>query len=112
MTPGVKFSTTTSAVLTNACTMARASGAFRFSVRLRLPMIARQERRRHAGIVATRHQPPRLIAGAGLFDLDDIGAELRELLRRERSGEYLGEIDDSNAVERARQKGMLFRNRA
>ena len=39
MTPGVKFSTTTSAVRTNACTMARASGALRFSVRLRLPML-------------------------------------------------------------------------
>jgi len=47
-----------------------------------------------------------------LFDLYDVGAELRELLRRERSCEYLGEIDDSNAVERARQEKMLFRNRA
>ena len=88
--------------------MARACDALRFSVRLACRCCT-SETTATCRVVAG-HEAAGLIAGAGLLDLDDVGAELRELLRREWPGEYLSEVDHSNAVERERQEGIPVRN--
>jgi hypothetical protein len=51
--------------------------------------------------VAQERRPPlaRVVAMAGTFDLDHLGAEVREVLRGPRPGEHACEIEDADAVE-------------
>ena len=44
---------------------------------------------------------PRLVAGPGRLDLDDVGAHVAQHLPAERPGHHLAELDDADAVERA-----------
>ena len=50
-------------------------------------------------------RPPaaRLVAAAGSFDLDDVGAEVGQQLARPRSGEHATQIDDFQSVEGSAQ---------
>ena len=52
----------------------------------------------------TRHRPHRadIVAGAGVLDLDHLGAVIGEVLGGERAGQQTGEIEDAQAGERGR----------
>ena len=47
-----------------------------------------------------RAERARLVAPAGLLDLDDVGAHVAEALGAERSGDDAAEVDDADALER------------
>jgi hypothetical protein len=42
---------------------------------------------------------PLRVAAVGIFDLDDLGAEIGQRLRAGRAGDDAGEIDDQQTVE-------------
>jgi hypothetical protein len=44
------------------------------------------------------------ITAGGIFNFDDLGAELGEHQRGERAGQEAGEIEDTNALERRRHQ--------
>ena len=48
----------------------------------------------------------RIIAGARLFDLDDLCAEIGEQLRAPGSGEHPGEVENADAFEGKRHVRM------
>src|SRR5262249_108216 len=52
---------------------------------------------------------PREIAGVGELDLDDLGAQERELIGTERPRQHIGEIEDADAVEKATHAGYSTR---
>ena len=58
-------------------------------------------RSRHEG----RRKAARVVAGAGLFDLDDVGAEVRKHLHAGRSRQHPREIEHLDALERSGRLG-------
>jgi hypothetical protein len=78
---------------------------------------------RHRALVARLHLPPdrgavfeqppfaQRVARAGGFDLDHIGAEIRQRLGRERPGDQLPEFEDLEAGKRAGCRGGRFNRR-
>ena len=54
------------------------------------------------GFAANERRPPRprLIAGAGALDLDDIGAKVAKQHRAIRAGEGFGQFDNPDSIER------------
>ena len=50
-----------------------------------------------------------LVGIVGMLDFDHIGAEHGELISRERAGQYMGDVDDANALERSGHAGLLGR---
>ena len=102
MTPGRKFSTTTSASAASFRKISRASFFFRFSVidflfafcaRKLVPISSLFS---FGTLPSLRARSP----SSRVLDLDHLGAEEREVERRERPRENVREVEDANAVER------------
>jgi hypothetical protein len=82
-----------------------------------LDALGRLEVERHVALVPVDHQErgrlavlvrwpcARLVAGPGVFHLDDVGAQVGQEHAAERSGQHTGEIEDANAVEREGRGG-------
>ena len=66
--------------------------------------LAGVRRQEHRALALPERRPPgaRVVA-AGRLDLDDVGAERREQLRRGRPGERRGHVDDERPLERAQR---------
>src|SRR5690606_34249506 len=47
-----------------------------------------------------RAPPARVVAGAGALDLDDVGAQIGQVLRAPGAGEHAREVENANAGER------------
>ncbi len=101
MTSGRKFSTRTSAFATSFLKISLPSGALRFSVTdFLLAFWARKlvpiSILLYFGTLpSSRARSPRL----GVLDLDDLGAEEREVQRAERPGEDIGQVEDADSGE-------------
>ena len=50
-------------------------------------------------LVDERRHPAHVVATGGVLDLDDVGAEVRQEHRAERSRQQSGEVEDSHVVE-------------
>ena len=62
-----------------------------------------------ARVAAHRAHGARVVAGAGVFDLDDVGAVIGEVLGGQGAGEEAGEIEDAHALEwRAARGGVVL----
>ncbi len=48
-----------------------------------------------------------LVGLVGMLDLDHVGAEDGELIRRERASQHMGDVNDANALERSGHAGLL-----
>src|SRR5262249_14927268 len=63
----------------------------------------REEQRRLGGLVdavVVGRRGADVVAGAGVLDLDDVGAEVAEQQRAEASGEQPAEVEDADALKR------------
>ena len=100
MTPGRKFSITTSALAASRCTISIDFGLVRSSARKRLlalmPMNPVDRLRADQSLLGG---PAAHVVPAGALDLDDVGAEQRQLVAAEGPGEHLREIEDADAGE-------------
>jgi hypothetical protein len=102
MTPGRKFSITTSAVRTRRRNTSLPAVLLRLMVTERLPAFLGEERGPHQrpverGICAELAGE---IARTGRLDLDDLSAQQRELIGPERPCQHIGEIEHTNAAEK------------
>jgi len=97
--PGWKFSTKTSACETNRFRISAPSGFLKSSVADYLVAAFLQPGQRVASLRDGAELAQR-IAHLRQLDLDDFGAELRQLRRAERAGEKARYIDDANALHR------------
>ena len=61
----------------------------------------RQERRAHVAAVEflVGAGAAALVGIVGMLDLDDVGAQHRQLIGRERPGQHMGDVDDANSLE-------------
>ena len=102
MTPGRKFSHTTSALAARRLTISIASGFAQ--VERDAALVAVHAERKDGAIFRSAHfsvgeRAARLVALVRL-DLDDVGAEQRELVGAVGAGEVAGEVEDADAGER------------
>ena len=102
MTPGLKFSTRTSARRTMRSTAARPSGRLRSTAIRALVVVDADERGRHLASAEAGEveHPARDVTARGRLDLDDLRPEQPELVGRDRPGHDLGEVDDPDPFER------------
>src|SRR5216683_107005 len=109
ITPGRKFSITTSALAASCLTMVIASGFCRSSVRLRLlPLIACQPGARpRSAHSRLRGGAAHVLAFAPLH-LDDVGAEQRELVACVGACQHLREVKNLHAFERSGHVDVLL----
>ena len=64
---------------------------------------------KHGALSAAERRPaPRLIAGAGRLDLDDLGAEVAQILGAERAREHLGEVENADAGQSVVRRAHAF----
>ena len=62
-----------------------------------------------ARVAAHRAHGARVVAGAGVFDLDDVGAVIGQMLGGQGAGKEAGEIEDAHALEwRAARGGVVL----
>src|SRR5580700_8834007 len=111
MTPGRKFSITTSAVRSRRRNTSLPAALLRLMVTERLPAFwARKEAPISA--VLERGIGAELageIARTGRLDLDDLGAQQCELIGPERPCQHIGEIEHANAAEKSAHAGHSTR---
>src|SRR5512141_1456444 len=101
ITPGRKFSITTSTSAASCLTIVIASGSERSSVRLRLlPLIACQPGARPRS-AHSRLKGVRRMSSPSPLQLEDVGAEQRELVARIGAGQNLREVENLHAFERS-----------
>ena len=103
MTPGRKFSTTTSASFARRRKISLPSGALGVEGDRLLVAVLGEEARAHEPLVELRHDAElaRQVAVLGVLDLDHLGAQQREVQRGERPGQHVGEVQDLDAFENA-----------
>ncbi len=106
ITPGRKFSITTSACAASCLTMAIASGFCEVERQAALVAVDRLQRRREAalGPFAAQRRAAHVLALAPLH-LDDVGTQQRELVARIGAGQHLREVENLHAFERSGQMG-------
>ena len=100
MTPGVKFSTSTSARLIKSIATAWPAGDERSSTRLCLPRFNARKAAVNppiGGLARMAH-----VVAVGMLYLDDARAEIGEQLGTDRTGQHAREIGHQRAVERRR----------
>ena len=108
MTPGRKFSMTTSALAQSLQEGAAAFGAFQIERNAFLVAVDAEE----VGAVGTdegRTPLAAFVSGAGVFDFDDAGAEIAEVHGAEGPGDGAGQIEDEDAFQRERGYGQVVR---
>ena len=96
MTPGAKFSTSTSARLTISISRSRPCGFFRSSETELLVRVEHRERKR----CTAHHAAAAQVLAALRFDLDHVGAGLRHQEGRVGAVVDLGEIHNLDPVQR------------
>ncbi len=108
MTPGRKFSTSASRVRTRRRRTSLPRACLRLTVSDRLPAFcARNDTPISATLsVGVGAELAREVAAVGHLDLDHVRAQVRELMRAERSGEHVGEVDDAQACKRPGPAGV------
>ena len=105
--PGRKFSTTTSAVASSRSTTSRPPGGLEVDGDAFLVAVDAQEV--GALVAQERRAPaPRVVAAAGMFELDDAGAEVAEHHRAVRPREHAGEIENGDAVQWSHTTSTLW----
>ena len=89
-------------MLTSRVKASRAFGVLQIERDRPLAGVLRQERSAHAAAVelGIGAELAREIAGARRLDLDHLGAELRQLIAAERSGQHIGEVENPQAREK------------
>ena len=109
MSPGRKFSITTSEPAARRRTASAPSAVFRSSATDRL---FRLSDRKYAASSPTNGGPQWRVSSpcAGPFDLDHVGAEIAQDLRRQRAGEHPREVED--AQPRAGERAVVHGRRA
>ena len=102
ITPGRKFSTTTSAVAASLRAISAPAPVFRSSVTLRLLVLRcrkRPLRSRVRLVVGKRPKPPRRVARPGALDLQHVRAVVGHQLGAVGAGDVVGEVEDSHVRE-------------
>ena len=96
MTPGRKFSMTTSTDLANFSKAALPSSDFRSSVTLFLLRLTLRKKTL-SFVQERRPERTQFVAAVWLFDLDDLGPEVAQQHRAVRTGDHPRQVQDADA---------------
>src|SRR5581483_1951053 len=77
-----------------------------------LVVVERLKEQRVVAVLVRRHRAADVAAAGGVFDLDDVGAQLREMDAPERPGAVLLDGDDAEIGEGTRTRGLLHAPRS
>src|SRR4029453_2127705 len=72
----------------------------RLEVERHVPLVAVDDQERRGLPVLVRRPRARLVAARGVFDLDDVGAEIGQEHAAERAGQHPGEVEHADTFER------------
>ena len=111
MTPGRKFSTTTSAVLSSLRKISLPSSAFRLRVSDFLLAFWARKLVPISCLLSVRHvaQLAGQVAAVGVLDLDHLGAQQRQVHGGERAGQDVGQVQDPDVFQQFHGDSPLLR---